>query len=143
MEENIKNNNRIELRRHLLFYLDITDLEKNESIGKLGDINNSGILLLLDFELKKNERLSLGINIPKSLKLDKELFKIQAEVRWCRKTQKPGMYEAGCLLSDLDSEAEAFIETLIGKIGFSDGTRRIFLQNEQNVFEEVDVTGNN
>lgn len=137
MDENLENDNRIELRRHLLLYLDVVDLRKNESIAKLGDINSSGILLLLKSKLNPGDELHIAVNIPESLKLGRNSIELHAVVRWCRKAAKPGMYEAGCSFKTNDVKDPVFIEELIKRIGFSDGTRRIFLQNEENVFKEI------
>jgi len=138
MDEDKKYENRTEVRRHLLLYLDVRDLESGQSIGRLGDINEKGILLLTDKPLKAGNTLQLGIRIPRTIDPGRAMLEVCAQVRWCRPDIRPDMFAAGCSITSIDDESRSFIETLIDRIGFSDGTRKIFLKNDQNVFLDTD-----
>ncbi len=137
MKKYNNNESRSEVRRHLLYYLTVNDLKKNQPIAKLGDINSSGILLVMKSEIKQGKALRLGIIIPESLSLDRTRLDLEAEVKWCREAENPGMYEVGCSFSDINNDDKAFIDILIKRIGFSDGMRKIYLVDEHNVFNDA------
>lgn len=138
MDKPKNSDGRRRVRRHLLLYLNVVDLNTEKAIGRLGDINRSGVLLLLKEPLDIESEIPLAIHIPDTVDGSRSALELLVSVRWCRAAENPGLYEAGCTIIGIDEDDRRYIDSLIERIGFSDGTRRIFLKDERNVFRGID-----
>ncbi len=127
------------VRRHLLVYLEVVDSDTGSSLGRIGDLNRSGFLLLSTIPFDPGLAISAGINLPKQMDFSMTRLDLTFRVRWCRRDARPGSWICGCELFNTDSDALDIIDTLVGRLGFSDGTRRIFLKNDQNIFLDTDI----
>lgn len=137
MDEERNLEGRTFIRRHLLLYLKVLNLDTDRLVGRLGDINSKGVLLLTMDRLEAGSVFPIGIVIPETVDAERSMLELVVEVRWCRQDARPDMYAAGCSITSIEEADREYIETLIDRIGFSDGTRKIFLKNDRNVFMDV------
>lgn len=138
MEEANNLGSRTSVRRHLLFYLSVLDLNTERQVGRLGDINKDGVLLLSRQPLEAGTVLPIGVVIPNTVDPERSMLELVVEVRWCRTDTRPDMYAIGCSITSIEASDREYIYSLVDRIGFSDGTRKIFLKNDQNVFLDTD-----
>lgn len=124
------------VRRHLLYYLQIIDRDSEGPIGRLGDINAGGVLILTDREFPAEKVLNIAIMIPASLGMSHKSIEIAVRTRWCRPDSPKGHFAVGCSIEEIDQANTKRIPELIEKIGFSDGSKKIYLKNDQNIFHD-------
>lgn len=124
------------LRRHLLYYLQIIDAKSDEAVGRLGDINTGGVLMLTDREFSIDKVIPIAIVIPKALGMSHKSAEMTVRTRWCRPENRKGHFAVGCSIEKIDAANKKLIPELIEKIGFSDGSKKIYLKNDQNIFQD-------
>lgn len=124
------------VRRHLLYYLQIIDLNRDEPIGRLGDINTGGVLILTDREFPAEKVIPVGIVLPEALDMNHKRVEMAVRTRWCRPDMPKGHFAIGCSIEEIDGVNKELIPELIEKIGFSDGNKKIYLKNDQNIFQD-------
>jgi hypothetical protein len=129
---------RFRQRRHLLYYLDVLNAVSGRSVGRLGDITREGLLLLTRTPPENGTVLRISLSIPPTIDPDREQLAMSVEVRWRRNDNRPGFFAVGCSITDIVETDRTYIDRLIDRIGFSDGTKRIFLKNDQNVFLDTE-----
>lgn len=123
------------VRRHLLYYLEVRELNSEHASWRLGDISREGVLLLTDRELQPGRVLDVVIPIPPRLELGRETLRLQVQVMWSR-PERPKLFNAGCRLVSAESADLDFMDELVKRIGFSDDTKQIRLKNDRHVFIE-------
>lgn len=123
-------------RRHLYYYLEVTDSESGASLGRLGDIHEEGMLLLTPISLGPGNRFKVAVLLPAPAGAGRTKLELDVEVRWSRKEATGNLYQNGCSFVSLSGEDRDYIEGLVERIGFSDGQRKIVLRNDANIFVE-------
>jgi len=124
------------VRRHLLYYLQIIDAKSNEAVGRLGDINTGGVLILTDREFPEEKVIPVRIVLPEALGMKHKGVEMAIRTRWCRPDTPKGHFAIGCSIEEIDGVNKELIPELIEKIGFSDGNKKIYLKNDQNIFQD-------
>ncbi len=138
MDSTHDSDQRSRIRRHLLVYLEVVNSDSGESLGRIGDLNRSGFLLLSRKAFDTGQAVPAGIILPKQMDFRNTRLDLAVRVRWCRMDNRPDSWVCGCEFTDPGEQELGIIDALVGRLGFSDGTRRIFLRNDQNVFLDTD-----
>ena len=125
-------------RRHLYYYLEVTDSASGASLGRLGDIHEEGMLLLSPASLGSGSLFKAAVLLPAAAGAGRTKLELDVQVRWSRKETAGNLYQNGCSFVSLSREDRDYIAGLVERIGFSDGQRRIVLRNDANVFSEPD-----
>ncbi|MEI6669293.1 MAG: PilZ domain-containing protein [Acidobacteriota bacterium] len=110
------------LRRHLLYYLDIVDEETGQSVGRLGDLSHEGLLLLTKTapDLERTYRLSV---MPPDVLPVGEVLSVYARCVWSRPDVNPDLGLAGFRFVYADHNAHRIIDAMMRELGFSDRHR--------------------
>ncbi len=117
-----------------MYYLPVMDAKRNEPLGRLGNINGEGILLLTNCELPLDRTYSVSIRIPEHLGFGRPTLEMEIQPRWSQQEKARGLHAIGCAIASLEPQGKDLIGLLIARIGFSDGSKKIFLKNDANVF---------
>ena len=107
------------LRRHLIYYLRVWDLQTNKLLGHIIDINSGGFMLISEKEIPLEKTFKLEI---RWITPDEEEIKIQfrAESRWNANDVNSSFYDTGFKLLDPVDDALEPIRKMIEEYGFHD-----------------------
>ena len=106
-------------RRHLIYYLRVTDSNTGNLMGHLVDINTQGIMLMSEEQIEPGTVFSMSASWH-NLDQKEESVQFKAESRWCKKDVNPTFYLTGYKLMDVSYEAFGTIQDLIEDLGFDD-----------------------
>lgn len=106
-----KENRRLK-RRHLLYYLKITDRKKNRIVGHLVDITAEGMKLMMKKPIEPGETHMLRMSLPSEI-VGKKSIAIDAKGVWCGKSVNPDYYDAGFQLTNIKASTLGIIHHLI------------------------------
>lgn len=106
-------------RRHLIYYLRVTDSNTGNLMGHLVDINTQGIMLMSEEQIEPGMVFSMSASWH-NLDQKEESVQFKAESRWCKKDVNPTFYLTGYKLIDVSHEAFGTIQDLIEDLGFDD-----------------------
>lgn len=114
-------NNRIEDRRHLIYYLKVEDKNSGKIVGRIVDITRQGVLLISDSAYDNSDTISVRIE------LGDELFArmhghldLKIVCRWSKKDINPDYFVNGFEFVNQTPAQELVIRNLIDLIGFRD-----------------------
>lgn len=107
-------------RRHLYFYLSLYDRDTGEPIGRLGDVNEQGLLLLTENPVHVGDVLHLSLDLGAVEEFEGARIEADAVVRWSGFDMTPASHCAGLEFLDPSDELAAIVAWLIEEIGFKD-----------------------
>ncbi len=106
-------------RRHLIFYLEVFDVESGDLVGHVVDITTKGVKLVSREPLETGKDFKLRMALPEGYFTQKEL-EFEAKSLWCTNDVNPDFFDTGFEFSDtIDSQAADVILTLIEDLGFN------------------------
>ncbi|MBP7462185.1 MAG: hypothetical protein KBA26_12925, partial [Candidatus Delongbacteria bacterium] len=73
---------RVLKRRHLLFYLEISNKPTGEILGHLGDITVDGLMIISPRLIPIGQRLDVMVSLPNLKEFDQSRFEAQVETLW-------------------------------------------------------------
>jgi len=105
--------NRRRLKRHQLSSdIHVVDKLQKQTVGKLVDIHQEG-LLLLGTSLKLESSHQISLILPSSVNLQSQ-FTLGVECLWCQSTDENNtLFWAGCSIIDKSDLASGCIQSLI------------------------------
>ncbi len=106
-------------RRHLMYYLEVMDLQTGEVIGRLVDITLVGMMIVSAKELPEHRPVTLRITLPEEFE-EADHIDLQCESIWCHKDVNPGFYATGFCFETADLETINLINRIIKQFGFRD-----------------------
>ncbi|PLY12346.1 MAG: PilZ domain-containing protein [Sedimenticola sp.] len=107
------------LRRHLIYYLRVWDLQSDEMIGHIVDITTTGLMLISEQPIELNRKYELEVrwHDPES---GPRKLRFNAESRWCSNDINSAFYDTGFKLLDRSMDVLEPIEEMINEYGFND-----------------------
>jgi hypothetical protein len=112
-------------RRKVFYYLEIIDLDRNEPLGRLGDISPAGIMILTDAPLPREKRYRISILLPETGVFPKKTLDMEIETRWEKPDINPRILCTGCSLIDTAGDNIKIIDALVEFYGFSEGLKNL------------------
>ncbi len=106
-------------RRHLIYYLQVIDRDKDEAIGFLVDITTNGIMLMNESPVEVDKIFHLKIQLQTDLS-QQGFLNFEAKSKWCKKSINADLYDTGFELLDVTTKDFSGIEDIITELGFSD-----------------------
>ncbi|ALG67606.1 PilZ domain-containing protein [Beggiatoa leptomitoformis] len=107
-------------RKNLLFYLDVLEKDSEELLGHLGDISDSGIMLITSYTMPLGESRDIIIKLPDIEEFTKQTIEAEVEIRWSRPDANPEFNCVGCLFLNLAPENKPLIKKVQEVLGFDD-----------------------
>ena len=102
-------NRRGRLRKHLIYYLRVVDMETDQPIGDARNISKNGIMLICHQPIEANAVLRLRMILPEKIQ-GRESFEFYAETKWWEKGVLPNAYHVGLELKDVTRDNLCLIE---------------------------------
>lgn len=106
-------------RRHLIYYLEVHDAEKDELLGHLVDLTTQGIKLVSKKPIAVNRAFTLSMSLPEEMFKEKNLV-FTATSLWSAPDINPDFYDTGFSVPGLSDEAKQLITDLVEQVGFND-----------------------
>jgi hypothetical protein len=106
-------------RRHLLYYLRVSNARTRKLIGHLADITSDGVMLVSERRIRLGRTIPLRIALPGQPRGGQKL-EFEVVSLWHRRDVNPDLWDVGCRTADLTRRQAATIETLIDDYGFRD-----------------------
>jgi len=114
-------NDRSSDRRKVFYYLEVEDLEKEQPLGRLGDISSEGIMLLCSRTLPLETVFHVGIHLPDTEAFPQKILKLTVETRWSKSDVNPRILCIGCRFIENAPGKDKILNNLIEFYGFSEG----------------------
>ena len=108
---------RIVERKNLVYYLKITDMETNQTMGYAVNISNHGFMLIINKPIQTESLFQLKMLLPQEIQ-GSNSFEFSAMSRWCQKDENPDFYNIGFQFADISAEGVQLINWLIDKYCF-------------------------
>jgi hypothetical protein len=108
---------RIIERKHLIYYLKVTDRETNHAIGHAVNISNDGMMLIGEESIETETLFQLQMFLPEKIQGSRH-FEFSAMSKWCREDENPDFYNIGFQLDNVSTEGIQVIKHLIDKFCF-------------------------
>jgi len=105
-------------RRHLLYYLKVTDVN-GYPLGHLVDITEDGVLLMGEEPFSEGDYLTFHMTLPAKFEGD-EKVELQARCQWEKESRQPHLFEGGFQFYDVTQEIKDTIRDLIDQFGMQD-----------------------
>ena len=99
-------------RRHLIYYLKVTDMETNQAIGHAVNISNDGMMLISENSIKPESLFRLKMFLPDEIQ-GSRYFEFSALSRWCKQDEIPDFFNTGFQLNNVSEEGIRVIKSLI------------------------------
>ena len=110
---------RIQKRRHLVYYLAVYDRETSQPLGRVIDITTKGLKLCAEQPVETDRTYQLTMRLPGHAGTN-EHVEFEARIIWCRPDINPDLYAVGLSLVGDDDERQQAIMRLIRDYAFPD-----------------------
>jgi len=110
---------RVLKRRHLIYYLEVHDLESGNYLGHLVDITTRGIKLISKEKISLNRTYILNLKLPEGYFKENEI-NFEGKTLWSSNDINPDFFDTGFEVTSLSLEERKILRKLIEKLGFND-----------------------
>jgi hypothetical protein len=109
---------RVQKRRHLIYYLEVYDVEAGKILGNLVDITTRGIKLVSEEKIPLNRNYILKLRLPEGYFKENEIH-FAGKSLWSADDVNPEFVATGFEVTSLSLEERKIMRQLIEKIGFN------------------------
>jgi PilZ domain len=104
-------------RKHLIYYLKVTDLATDQVIGHVVNVSNEGVMLISEKPIQTELNFQLQMFLPEEIQ-GSRYFGFDATSKWCEADENPDFYNIGFELSNVSADSIQVIQRLIDKFCF-------------------------
>ncbi len=119
MSEDLFEERRRLKRRHLIYYLKVTNQVDGQLIGYLVDITEEGLMLISNDPIETQIEFPFRMALPQEIMMKTEI-QLDAKCMWCKKDVNPDFYASGFQITAISDEDQIIIANLIRRHGFQD-----------------------
>lgn len=105
-------------RRHLVYYLEVYDVENRRLLGHIVDITTNGLKLVSRHPIPTNRVYTLEMLLPDGYFSQKKIS-FQARSLWSSNDINPDFHDTGFAAPDLDQATKNIIIDLVEQLGFN------------------------
>jgi hypothetical protein len=109
---------RVQKRRHLIYYLEVHDVESGKILGNLVDISTRGIKLVSEEKIPVDRNFVLKLRLPEGYFKENEIH-FAGKSLWSAKDVNPDFFATGFEVTSLSLDERKIMRQLIDKIGFN------------------------
>jgi len=106
-------------RRHLVYYLKVSDTQSGQLIGNLVDLTPQGLMLMSESPIETGREFALEIHEPKNRIGNRKLL-IKAKSLWCNNDVNADFYDTGFAVKHMPGDIFRELEDLVDERGFRD-----------------------
>jgi len=110
---------RVLKRHHLIYYLEVYDLESGNLLGHIVDITTRGIKLVSKEKIPLNRSYVLKLKLPESYFKENEIH-FEGKTLWSSNDVNPDFFDTGFEVTSLSLEERKILRKLIEQLGFND-----------------------
>jgi hypothetical protein len=112
---------RVNIRTDLVFYLEIFEKTDNKILGRIGDISDTGLMILSDQELVQNSLYDVLLKLPENGDFAKREIEIEIRTKWQKPDFNPEYHCTGCELVRVKDDDVFIINSIIKQFGYTLG----------------------
>jgi c-di-GMP-binding flagellar brake protein YcgR len=109
---------RLHKRTDLVYYLEIEDAGGQKIIGHIGDISDTGLMIVSEQKLPLDVIYPITIKLPRQNAFGKKEISIKVKTKWMKSDFNPQYYCTGCEFLSLNGSDDAIIKRIISSLGF-------------------------
>ena len=109
---------RVMKRHHLIYYLEVYDVESGKMLGRLVDITTRGIKLVSKDKIELDKVFVLKMVVPESYFRESEIY-FEGKSVWSSNDINPDFFDTGFEVTSLSIEERKIIRKLIEQTGFN------------------------
>lgn len=106
-------------RRHLFFYLQVTNDENGDLLGYVVDISSHGLKIISEEICETESSMELKMNLPDEAG-QRKAIQFNAKCVWSGKDVNSDFYANGFEITKLDDNTLNTIESIISEYGFEE-----------------------
>ena len=106
-------------RRHLIFFLNVYEVESGNLIGHVVDINSEGLMLVSEEIIPTDKNYHLKIRLPLEENKSKYIT-FRADSLWSKNDVNPVFYDTGFKFTEVSIKDTLAIAEIIKQFGFND-----------------------
>ena len=110
---------RVLKRRHLIYYLEVHDMESGNLLGHLVDITTRGIKLVSKEKIPLDRAYVLKLQLPAGYFQENEIH-FEGRALWSSNDVNPDFFDTGFEVTSLSVEERKILRKLIEQLGFND-----------------------
>jgi hypothetical protein len=110
---------RVLKRRHLIYYLEVHDLESGNLLGHLVDITTRGIKLISKEKIPLNRTYILKLKLPEGYFKEHEIH-FEGKTLWSSNDVNPDFFDTGLEVKNFSLGERKILRKLIEQLGFND-----------------------
>lgn len=110
---------RINQRTDLVYYLKIKDKATKKIIGRIGDISDTGLMILSEEKLILNHFYNISIKLPEDNDFNKEEIDMTVKTKWEKPDFNPNYHCVGCEFVNIDKDDEFALRSIIKTLGYN------------------------
>ena len=103
-------------RQHIMFYSRVFDRQTGAFMGYLGNLTETGAMIISEESLEKGITFNLRIDLPEDI-YGKPLLNLIARSVWCQRDIDPNFYNIGFALQDISEDDINVIMQIIDDYG--------------------------
>jgi hypothetical protein len=104
-------------RRHILFYSRVFDRKTGMFLGYLGNMNESGMMIISEDPLEVEQVFMLRIDLPED-NYALPVLNFEAKSVWCREDIDPNFYNTGFQFVNISEVEKQVISQITDDYGF-------------------------
>ena len=112
-------NTRRYIRRHLFFYLQITNVDNGKLMGYVVDISPHGLKVISEEVCETESNMDLKMNLPDEAG-QRKAIQFRAKCVWSGKDVNSDFYANGFEITNLDDNTMTTLESIINEYGFEE-----------------------
>lgn len=106
-------------RTPLMIYLDVRDASNGEMLGHLGDISETGMMLITNLPIQLGTEYEICIDLPDTLPIQRETLRARIGTLWQKPNINPAQHCIGCHFIDFPDDEIPDLRILGDHLGFS------------------------
>ena len=106
-------------RRHLIYYLRVTERGTGALVGFLVNITPQGIMIMSEEPIPEGKTFELQLLVPGET-TQRRYLQFKARSLWCKKSVNTDFYDSGFELQNINVNEFSEIENIIHELGFND-----------------------
>ncbi len=99
-------------RKSPQFFIGVYDNEKTRQVGRVANINSSGMMVIGKFELTKYADYKISIDLPYKIN-EKANILFDSQCKWCERGSRSKLYSSGLEITNISTENSEILAQLL------------------------------
>jgi hypothetical protein len=106
-------NQRKEVRKKIMAFTPVYNLDANVLLGYIGDLTLKGALLVGEKHVENKDQVTLAIDFPPTAEFPARRLIVSARIAWCRPQEEGNFFDTGVEFQGLSKQNEAILSAIL------------------------------